>query len=137
MVDQSQQLPTSDLKWDCLLSVPTSRTLAIVDRTGDVKAAAKDILASRVSFGAQSPYATDLVFVNEFVVNTFLEAVDEILSKIPAQNSQTEAMNSRSLGFKQDTEQSDRAMIEDGLKDGSCKVVLDRKGVRIVEVLKQ
>ncbi|KAK1065909.1 hypothetical protein LTR74_007623 [Friedmanniomyces endolithicus] len=51
------------------------RTLAVVDRTGNVMLAAKELVAARFSFGGSSPYAPDVVFVNEFARQSFLQAV--------------------------------------------------------------
>ncbi|KAK5113553.1 hypothetical protein LTR62_003422 [Meristemomyces frigidus] len=52
-----------------------ARTVAVVDRTGDVKLAARELVAARFSFGGRSSYAPDIVFVNEFVKQEFLQAV--------------------------------------------------------------
>lgn len=46
-----------------------------MDRTADVKLAAKELVAARFAFGGTSPYAPDLVLVNEFVKQAFLQAV--------------------------------------------------------------
>ncbi|KAK1064212.1 hypothetical protein LTR74_008838 [Friedmanniomyces endolithicus] len=51
------------------------RTLAVVDRTGNVTLAARELVAARFSFGGSSPYAPDVVFVNEFARQSFLQAV--------------------------------------------------------------
>jgi hypothetical protein len=48
-----------------------------VDRTADVKLAARELVAARFAFGGSSPYAPDLVLVNEFVKQEFLQAVGE------------------------------------------------------------
>jgi len=48
-----------------------------VDRTADVKLAARELVAARFAFGGSSPYAPDLVLVNEFVKREFLQAVVE------------------------------------------------------------
>lgn len=57
-----------------LLSASTRRTVAVVDRTADVQAAARAITKARFSFGGTSPYAPDLVLVNEFIKQDFFEA---------------------------------------------------------------
>jgi aldehyde dehydrogenase (NAD+) len=46
-----------------------------VDRTADLAAAAEYLVTARFSFGGTSPYAPDLVFINEFVKKNFLEHV--------------------------------------------------------------
>ncbi|EMC99525.1 hypothetical protein BAUCODRAFT_339943 [Baudoinia panamericana UAMH 10762] len=51
------------------------RTVAVVDRTANVQRAARELTAARFSFGGRSPYAPDIVLVNEFVKDSFLDAV--------------------------------------------------------------
>ncbi|KZM19822.1 uncharacterized protein EKO05_0004000 [Ascochyta rabiei] len=52
-----------------------TKVIAIVDRTADLVAAAEHLVAARFAFGGSSPYAPDLVFVNEFVKKDLLELV--------------------------------------------------------------
>lgn len=47
----------------------------MVDRTADLGLAAEQLVAARFAFGGTSPYAPDLVFVNEFIKKDFLEHV--------------------------------------------------------------
>ncbi|KAF9733979.1 hypothetical protein PMIN06_005191 [Paraphaeosphaeria minitans] len=53
----------------------SGRILAVVDRTADLSSAAEALVTARFSFGGTSPYAPDLVFVNEFVKRDFVEKV--------------------------------------------------------------
>lgn len=46
-----------------------------MDRTADLASAAEQLVAARFAFGGTSPYAPDLVLVNEFVKKDFLEHV--------------------------------------------------------------
>lgn len=57
-----------------LLSSSSCRAVAVVDRTADIELAAKAITTARFSFGGTSPYAPDLVLVNEYVKKEFFEA---------------------------------------------------------------
>lgn len=57
------------------LASPQSKTIAIVDRTADLVSAAEQLVTARFAFGGNSPYAPDLVFVNEYVKKGFLEHV--------------------------------------------------------------
>jgi len=57
-----------------LVSSLEARAIAIVDRTADIDAAAKAIVTARFSFQGMSPYAPDLVIVNEFVQEDFFQA---------------------------------------------------------------
>ncbi|KAJ4388997.1 hypothetical protein N0V93_006459 [Gnomoniopsis smithogilvyi] len=70
LVDQTDQTSSSNH----LKSSTKSRCVAIVDRSADIDAAAKAITTARFSFGGDSPYAPDLVLVNEFVKQEFFEA---------------------------------------------------------------
>jgi aldehyde dehydrogenase (NAD+) len=54
---------------------PQSKVIAIVDRTADLASAAEQLVTTRFAFGGTSPYAPDLVFVNEFIKKEFLEHV--------------------------------------------------------------
>jgi acyl-CoA reductase-like NAD-dependent aldehyde dehydrogenase len=50
-------------------------SIAIVDRTADMKVAARDCVHARFAFGGRSAYAPDFVMVNEFFVKDFASAV--------------------------------------------------------------
>jgi hypothetical protein len=60
-----------------LASPSRSSVFAIVDRTADVRLAARELVAARFAFGGSSAYAPDLVLVNEFVKQEFLQAAIE------------------------------------------------------------
>lgn len=53
------------------------RTVAIVDRSADLASAAEAIATARFAYGGNSPYAPDLVLVNEFVKGQFLRALTQ------------------------------------------------------------
>lgn len=57
-----------------LVSSPDARVVAIVDRTADLVAAASSIVQARAAFRGRSPYAPDLILVNEFVLKDFTDA---------------------------------------------------------------
>lgn len=73
LVDQTSSATPTSLT-NQLFSSSATRTVAIVDRTADIQLAAKAITNARFSFGGTSPYAPDLVLVNEFVKQDFFEA---------------------------------------------------------------
>lgn len=63
------------------LSSPSSlRTLAIVDRTANLDSAAQAITSARFAYAGMSPYAPDLVLVNEYVKKDFFEACSRYAS---------------------------------------------------------
>jgi aldehyde dehydrogenase (NAD+) len=55
------------------LASPKGRVIAVVDRTADLALAAQQLVTARFAFSGTSPYAPDLVLVNEFVKRDFLE----------------------------------------------------------------
>jgi hypothetical protein len=63
-----------------LISIP-QRTVAVVERTGDIAVAAKEIASCTMLFNGQSRYSVDQVLVNEYVFEKFLTALErELLS---------------------------------------------------------
>ncbi|KAH9433161.1 hypothetical protein MCOR02_007826 [Pyricularia oryzae] len=76
---QRQQSPTGTehtTRFNQLLVCPnTDRTIAIVERDADVDAAASALVGARFALGGTSPYAPDVVLVNEWVEKDFLQAV--------------------------------------------------------------
>ena len=65
-----------------LLSQPNSRTLAVVDRTANIGLAAREIAIAHLPPYNTSPYAPDLVIVNDFVVEEFVNACLEYADSI-------------------------------------------------------
>ncbi|KAK0635369.1 hypothetical protein B0T17DRAFT_612246 [Bombardia bombarda] len=74
LVDQTGEGWLPQIQRHQLVSPASSRTVAFVDRTADIETAAKAIVLARCSFGGSSPYAPDLVVVNEFVKTDFVDA---------------------------------------------------------------
>lgn len=58
-----------------LVSDPDSRAVAVVERDADLDTAAQELVRARFALGGRSPYAPDMVLVNEWVKKDFLEAV--------------------------------------------------------------
>lgn len=88
VVDQN-----SDERWpraNQLASPSSSCTFAVVDRTADVRIAARELTAARFGFGGSSPYAPDLVLVNEFVKSDLLQALAEETRKIASSGEKSE-----------------------------------------------
>ncbi|EFX04732.1 aldehyde dehydrogenase [Grosmannia clavigera kw1407] len=57
-----------------LLSPVRALVVAIVDRTANLEQAAQQLVDARLRFGGRSPYAPDIVLVNEFAKQDFLRA---------------------------------------------------------------
>ncbi|KAM0324344.1 hypothetical protein ACHAQA_008125 [Verticillium albo-atrum] len=58
-----------------VVSEPQNRVLAVVERDANVEEAARYLIAARFGLRGRSPYAPDLVLVNEWVKKDFLAAV--------------------------------------------------------------
>jgi hypothetical protein len=88
VIDQnsSERWPRANV----LASSSRSRVFAIVDRTADVKIAARELVAARCAFGGSSPHAPDMVLVNEFVKAEFLQAVGEETRRLGGAKQQSE-----------------------------------------------
>ncbi|KAF3770720.1 hypothetical protein M406DRAFT_34412 [Cryphonectria parasitica EP155] len=84
LVNQTSDGPSTTLT-SHLLSSNSSRCIAVVDRSADLNAAAKAITTARFSFGGSSPYAPDLVLVNEFIRKDFFEACSQCATSYFAQ----------------------------------------------------
>ncbi|KAL6243409.1 hypothetical protein RBB50_009401 [Rhinocladiella similis] len=59
------------------IKTPLDKTVAIVDRTADLSNAARELVRARFSFDGKSPYAPDLVLVNEFCVKTLASSITQ------------------------------------------------------------
>ncbi|ORY19315.1 Aldehyde/histidinol dehydrogenase [Clohesyomyces aquaticus] len=99
------------------------RVVAVVDRTANVAVAAENLVTARFSFGGTSPYAPDIVLVNEFVKKEFLEEVLKRSIPFLAGSSSPLAVNgsangavSEKAGFKSNGKRS-AAELESALKD--------------------
>jgi hypothetical protein len=60
---------------NCVKSIPTLPSIAVVERTADVIKAAKEILSANLAFSGQSPHAPNLVIVNEWIKKEFIDTV--------------------------------------------------------------
>lgn len=81
IVDQASE-DASKPRTNELRSSLNRQCVAIVDRSADIESAAKAIATARFSFGGTSPYAPDLVLVNEFVKKEFFEACSRHASSL-------------------------------------------------------
>ncbi|KAI5236971.1 hypothetical protein E4T42_09304 [Aureobasidium subglaciale] len=79
VIDQMAE-PLSSRYDRTISSKSSGRAIAVVDRTTKVDLAAKEVFASRMQYSGQSHYAVDQVFVNEFVADEFLVALQKQMS---------------------------------------------------------
>jgi aldehyde dehydrogenase (NAD+) len=109
---------STSVRW---ISPPGSRSIAIVERDADLKKAASALVTARFSFGAKSPYAPDVVFVNEFVAKEFFhEATKQARRHLGLENA---AVDGKA--------QMNGAARRDGIKEALDEISKE-KGVRVV-----
>lgn len=136
VVDQLYQGSESDIRWNSLTSIPSSRVVAVVDRTGDLELAAKEIVASRLAFGSKSRFAVDQIMVNEFVANKFTDVVVKALAVFQARSSDKLTINgptSRSRRAKK-SEHDDARVVAEAVKRNTCSVLAAEEVATLVEV---
>ncbi|KAI4792970.1 aldehyde dehydrogenase PutA [Aureobasidium sp. EXF-8845] len=115
-----------------LISKAGSVTAAIVDRTANFDETAKALVNARFSYNGKSPYAPDIIFVNEFSKKDFLQALlrhsvsfDEVVER--------EKSPTRRGG----RENGIRNLISGLQKDGSGRVIAQESNRAIVELTKR
>ncbi|KAI9825939.1 MAG: hypothetical protein M1819_000458 [Sarea resinae] len=108
-----------------LVSPSSALAVAVVDRTADVDAAAKALVAARFSFRGRSPYAPDLVLVNEFAKEAFIYAAVQHCAKILASTNGSSSGDGKEVDSRFDG--------EDDKKD-SVRVVLQGANGTIIDI---
>ncbi|KAJ5772659.1 hypothetical protein N7520_003188 [Penicillium odoratum] len=109
-----------------ILSPAAARTVAVVDRTAKIADAAQALVAARFALGGRSPYAPDVVLVNEFVMQPFVESVIQHASKyLAGENGEA----------RQGSGSSRRSALLDSIsKDRNARVLVSGSNWGIVEV---
>ena len=106
-----------------LMSPSNLRTVAIVDRTGNVTDAAKALVAARFALGGRSPYSPDLVLVHEFAMKPFVEAVIQHASKyLAGENGEARSLTRKS------------SLLETIQRDRTSRVLVSGSNWGVVEV---
>jgi hypothetical protein len=98
-----------------------------VDRTADVKIAARELVAARFAFGGSSPYAPDLVLVNEFVKAEFLQAAVEESRRLGGGKQQSEKKAKGSGKIAEKVEKFKKG-------DSKVQVVMEEAGVVVLDL---
>lgn len=139
LVDQLCQGPQSDIKKNSLTSLPSSRIVGVVDRTGDVELAAREISASRSAFGSRNRYAVDQVLVNEYVATQFVEAIVKELASSHADSTDKPAANRRILRSLRtgNLEDDNTRYVAEAIKLGTCSVVATEGTTTLIEATKR
>ncbi|SMQ51370.1 unnamed protein product [Zymoseptoria tritici ST99CH_3D7] len=98
-------------KANILASPSRSHVVAVVDRTANIKLAARELAAAKIGFGGTSPYAPDVVLVNEFVKEEFLRAVAEERAKMSMMDGSKKLKSNRDSDIKAH-EENDAAVFD-------------------------
>ena len=104
-----------------LVSRSEAPVAAIVERDADIQAAARALILARFGLRGGSPYAPDIVFVNEWVKKDFLLAVTQA-----------------AVGFLDNTERlqsaTDRGFLDEVAKKKAASVISVGKGVVVLDI---
>ncbi|PWY96204.1 aldehyde dehydrogenase PutA [Aspergillus sclerotioniger CBS 115572] len=128
MVVQNDSVPFSR---NTLSSPTSSRTVALVDRTANISAAAEALVSARFAFGGRSTYSPDVVLVQEFAMKEFVEAIIQRASKyLGGQNGEARqtVVNPRRAS-------SGISLLDAAHKDASARVIVSGSEWGVVEVL--
>jgi hypothetical protein len=116
--------PSKSATANILISPSTSRAIAIVDRSSNLESAASALVTARFSFGGHSPYAPDLVLVNEFVIDEFSNLVVQHAAR----------MFSKNVSNTKTGEKPRKFISEEELREEGTQVVVSGDSGAIVRV---
>ncbi|KXJ85369.1 Aldehyde/histidinol dehydrogenase [Microdochium bolleyi] len=104
-----------------LSSDSSLRTVAIVERDADIQAAADALVAARFSLGGRSPYAPDLVLVNEWVKRDLIIALSASSARFMADAKSSSSSKSSSVAAK-------------AVEEGSATIISSNPAATVVDV---
>jgi hypothetical protein len=107
-----------------LVSNPKAPILAFVERDADVQAAAKALVSSRLGLGGKSPYAPDVVYVNEWVKKDLLRALVQQSTDFMANPTVT----------RRSAKAAKSELAKQAEKDGSVNIIASGSGGLILDV---
>jgi acyl-CoA reductase-like NAD-dependent aldehyde dehydrogenase len=128
--------PTDSPKANELVSPAQSRVVAVVERDANIEEAAKALVAARFSFRGRSPYAPDVVLVNEWVKKDFLNAAVQQSIRYLTEDG----MNGQANGHvnekrpSRETADSLSSMLEQVKKEGGARIVSSGANGAILDV---
>ncbi|GKZ29206.1 hypothetical protein AbraIFM66950_003645 [Aspergillus brasiliensis] len=127
IIAQSDSISPSN---NSLSSPSSARTVAIVDRTANVSAAAEALVSARFAFGGRSTYSPDVVLVQEFAMKEFVEAIIQRSSKyLAGQNG-----DARQAAVNPRRTSSGASFLDAAFKDASARVIVSGSEWGVVEV---
>ena len=105
-------------------------TAVIVDRTADLEKAAQAIIKARFGFKGRSPYAPDVVLVNEFVKKDFVQALlrhsASVENGVGLENGALEKQKTRDSGLKD--------LVSGLQRNGDVRVLAQETGRAILDI---
>lgn len=127
---------SESLKANQLVSPAQARVVAVVERDADLEEAAKALVTARFSFRGRSPYAPDVVLVNEWVKKEFLTAVvQQSIRYLTEEGGHTNengyVLEKRSARDKAD---SVLTMLEQVKKEGGARIVTSGTNGAILDI---
>src|SRR2546423_9862047 len=102
-----------------LISPSQSRVVCVIDRSADIEQAARATVRARFGFKGRSPYAPDVVLVNEFRQKQFCNAVVQEVTKHFA-----EQIDSNSNGSISKRERKESSGLLKEIRDEDAATVL-------------
>lgn len=122
--------PEQVLSQHQIVSSTNIRTAAVVDRAADLDKAAKALVNARFAYKGRSPYAPDVVLVNEFIKKDFLQAVVRhsisVESESVVENGSSEKQKTNEHGLKE--------LVQDLQRNGDVRVIAQEAGRAIVDI---
>jgi hypothetical protein len=113
-----------------LVSQAQSRVIAVVERDANLKSAAKAITTARFCLSGKSPYAPDLVLVNESAKEKFLEAVLQQAFRILAQSG-TESETKREHKVREPIQD----ILERVKRSGEARIVTSGANGSVLDII--
>ncbi|KAL4975279.1 Aldehyde/histidinol dehydrogenase [Aspergillus desertorum] len=116
-----------------LQSPVNAKTVAVIDRTADLKSAAESLVAARFAFGGRSTYAPDIVLVQEFAMKALVEAVIHHSSKYLS-GPDGEAREKAVAASNPRRSSPGLSALDAAYKDPGARVLVSGSGWGVVEV---
>lgn len=119
-----------------LVSPSQAKVVAVVERDANLEEAAKALVTARFSFRGRSPYAPDIVLVNEWVKKEFLNAaVQQSIRYLTEENGYAQengyVLEKRSARDKPD---SVMTILEQVKKEGGARIVTSGSNGAILDI---
>lgn len=135
VIDQAQKLSQAEANSaQRILPSTVGQNIALLDRTGDIQLAAREIVASCLAFRGRGRYAIDLVLVNEFVADDLVSALSHVLEKQSISNKETVPPAQRKT-TRSSPEDSMASMIDEKISSKEIKSVKGDSKTGIIEII--